>query len=61
MKRHEFLRHLRVNGCILKREGAKHSLYVNPSNGVVETVPRHVEIDNRLAKKICSRLGIPEP
>jgi mRNA interferase HicA len=61
MKRHEFLRHLRVNGCILKREGAKHSLYMNPINGVVETVPRHVEIDNRLARKICNRLGIPEP
>jgi mRNA interferase HicA len=61
MKRHEFLRHLRVNGCILKREGAKHSLYINPINGVVETVPRHFEIDNRLAKKICNRLGIPEP
>jgi mRNA interferase HicA len=61
MKRHEFLRHLRVNGCILKREGAKHSLYINSINGVVETVPWHVEIDNRLAKKICNRLGIPEP
>ena len=44
MKRHEFLRHLRVNGCILKREGAKHSLYMNPANGVVETVPRHVRL-----------------
>jgi len=44
-----------------KREGAKHSLYMNPINGVVETVPRHVEIDNRLASKICNRLGIPEP
>jgi mRNA interferase HicA len=61
MKRHEFLRHLRSYGCILKREGAKHSLYMNPANGVVETVPRHVEIDNRLAGKICNRLGIPEP
>ena len=61
MKRHELLRHLRVNGCILKREGAKHSLYMNPLKGVVETVPRHVEIDNRLAEKICNRLGIPEP
>jgi mRNA interferase HicA len=61
MKRHEFLRHLRANGCILKREGAKHSLYMNPANGVAETVPRHVEIDNRLARKICNRLGIPQP
>ena len=48
-------------GCVLKREGAKHSLYMNLANGAVETVPRHVEIDNRLARKICNRLGIPEP
>ena len=61
MKRHEFLRHLRVNGCILKREGARHSLYMNPSNGVVETVPRHVEIDNRLAREDLQPAGIPEP
>lgn len=61
MKRHELLRHLRFHGCILKREGARHSLYQNPANGVVETVPRHVEIDNRLAAKICKRLEIPQP
>jgi len=61
MKRHELLRHLRFHGCILKREGARHSLYQNPANGVVEAVPRHVEIDNRLAAKICKRLEIPQP
>jgi hypothetical protein len=61
MKRHELLRHLRFHGCILKREGTKHSLYLNPVNGVVEAVPRHVEIDNRLAEKICKRFEIPLP
>jgi hypothetical protein len=61
MKRHELLRHLHLHGCILKREGARHSLYVNPLNGVTETVPRHVELDNRLVKKMCGRLNIPEP
>jgi mRNA interferase HicA len=61
MKRPELLRHLRLYGCILKREGTRHSLYMNPANGVVETIPRHVEIDNRLARKICNRLKIPEP
>ena len=39
----------------------KGDMYVNPINGVIETVPRHIEIDNRLAKKICNRFGIPEP
>jgi hypothetical protein len=61
MKRRELLRHLRFYGCILKREGAKHSLYQNPVNGVVEAVPRHVEISNKLAEKICNRLAIPQP
>ena len=61
MNRRAFLRHLRFNGCILKREGAKHSLYQNPVNGVVEAVPRHVEISSKLVEKICKRLEIPQP
>lgn len=51
MKQEEFLRHLRCYGCILKREGARHSLYQNPLNGKIEALPRHIEIDNRLAEK----------
>jgi hypothetical protein len=36
MKRHELERRLRMAGCYLKREGASHSLWINPKNGVVE-------------------------
>jgi hypothetical protein len=54
------LRHLRMNGCGLKREGRSHSLWGNPINGVLEAVPWHVELSDRLARKICRRLGIPE-
>lgn len=61
MKRQHLLKHLRRHGCILKREGAAHSLWENPSNGRVEAVPRHTEIPNLLAKKICRGLSIPEP
>ena len=61
MKRQKLLQHLRFHGCILKREGARHSLYQNPTNGVIEAVPRHVEVDDRLAEKICKYLGIPRP
>jgi len=32
-----------------------------PSNRPVEAVPRHTEIPNILANKICRNLGIPEP
>jgi len=52
MKRRQFLRHLRFHGCLLKREGTRHSLYQNPNNGVIEAVPRHIEIDNVLVEKI---------
>jgi predicted RNA binding protein YcfA (HicA-like mRNA interferase family) len=58
MKRHALLKHLRLHGCHLKREGRSHSLWINPASGAVETVPRHVEIPNRLARKICKELGV---
>lgn len=60
MKRGALLRHLRRYGCILKREGAAHSLWMNPATGATEAVPRHVEISNRLAAKICRGLSVPE-
>lgn len=61
MKRRALLDHLRQHGCRLRREGANHSVYWNPANGRISTVPRHTEIDNNLARKICKDLGIPEP
>ncbi|HMZ79554.1 MAG TPA: type II toxin-antitoxin system HicA family toxin [Acidobacteriota bacterium] len=60
MKTGELLRHLRRHGCYLKREGAAHSLWCNPQTGQVEAVPRHTEIPNQLARKICRGLSIPE-
>jgi len=60
VKRTAPLRHLRQHGCVLKREGASHFLWTNPATGAVEAVPRHIEITNLLARKICRGLGIPE-
>jgi predicted RNA binding protein YcfA (HicA-like mRNA interferase family) len=60
MKREAFLRHLRRQGCFLKREGRSHSLWCNPRTGQVEAVPRHTEIPNKLAKKICLGLSVPK-
>jgi mRNA interferase HicA len=60
MKRNALLKHLRRHGCYLKREGSSHSLWCNPQNGAVEAVPRHVEIPNRLARKICRSLNVSE-
>lgn len=61
MKRGSLLRHLRRYGCYLKREGKEHSLWCNPQTGAVEAVPRHTEVPNLLAKKICKNLSIPTP
>ena len=33
---------------------------MNPATGAVEAVPRHTEIGNNLARKICRNLGVPE-
>jgi mRNA interferase HicA len=58
VKRHELLAHLRRQGCQLEREGSRHSVYRNPANSAKTTVPRHVEINNQLAVKICKQLGV---
>ena len=60
MKRLKLMKHLRRYGCYLKREGARHSLWANPDNGIIEAVPRHSELPDKLVKKICKRLGIPD-
>jgi predicted RNA binding protein YcfA (HicA-like mRNA interferase family) len=60
MKRSSLLQHLRRHGCYLKREGRAHSLWGNPQTGAVEAVPRHTEIPNGLARKICRNLSVPE-
>jgi predicted RNA binding protein YcfA (HicA-like mRNA interferase family) len=48
--------YLEQSGCYLIRHGAKHDIYHNPSNGKSEPVPRHKEINERLAKKIIKSL-----
>ncbi|MDI6817172.1 MAG: type II toxin-antitoxin system HicA family toxin [Actinomycetota bacterium] len=61
MKRSALLQHLRRHGCHFKREGRSHSLWTNPTTGAIEAVPRHTEIPNLLARKICRNLSVPEP
>ncbi len=61
MKRRKLFRHLKDYGCELLREGWKHTVYYNPSNQKISTVPRHGEINDALAKKICKDLEVPFP
>jgi mRNA interferase HicA len=60
MKRSTLLKHLRKHGCYLKKEGSSHSLWCNPLTGHVEAIPRHTEIPNKLARKICKAISIKE-
>jgi hypothetical protein len=60
MKRTALLKHRRRHGCVLKREGRSQSLWTNLRTADAEAVPRHVEIPNRLARKICRGLSVPE-
>jgi predicted RNA binding protein YcfA (HicA-like mRNA interferase family) len=61
MKRRDLVQHLTQNGCELLREGANHSIYVNRAAAKTSAVPRHAEINDYLAKKICRDLGVPSP
>jgi len=57
MKRGQLVKHLKRNGAVLLREGRRHTIY---GRGTRKTeVPRHREIVDELARKICKDLGIP--
>lgn len=58
MKRKELIRHVEKHGCELFREGGKHSVYINRITGKISTFPRHKEIFDLLASKICKDLDI---
>lgn len=61
MKLRALLRHLRQHSCELLREGKKHTVYWNPARRKTSSVPRHTEIADALAHKICRELDIPKP
>jgi mRNA interferase HicA len=61
MKRQALLKHLRQHGCELFREGANHSIFWNPTSQKTSAVPRHMEVSDKLARKICKDLGVPLP
>jgi predicted RNA binding protein YcfA (HicA-like mRNA interferase family) len=61
MKRRDLIRHIERHGCVFVREGGKHTIYINPAIQEMATVPRHREIKEGTAAKICKELGIPQP
>ncbi|MBI2897176.1 MAG: type II toxin-antitoxin system HicA family toxin [Deltaproteobacteria bacterium] len=50
MKRTDLLRRLRRAGVELLREGGSHTIFCNPRTGRLIPVPRHTEINERLAE-----------
>ena len=61
MKRQGLLRHLREDGCELLREGADIPGGTIPTLNTRSAIPRHNEIQDILAKKICKDLGVNPP
>jgi predicted RNA binding protein YcfA (HicA-like mRNA interferase family) len=56
MKLRDLEQHLRKQGCILFREGGAHSVWLNPSNRKIASVPRHREIKEGTIRGIGSNL-----
>ena len=61
MRRRDLLRHLEAHGCQFLREGGRHTVYINRAAGAASAIPRHREINEFLARKICRDLKVPEP
>ncbi|MBA3840480.1 MAG: type II toxin-antitoxin system HicA family toxin [Thermoleophilaceae bacterium] len=61
MKRRDLERHLREHGCRRIDEGGSHTKWAGPTDVGRTAVPRHREIDHRLARAICAQLGVPPP
>jgi mRNA interferase HicA len=61
VKRQDLIRYFRRHGCELLREGGSHSVFVNRAALKTSTVPRHREVNEFLARKICRDLQVPEP
>lgn len=61
MKRTDLIRHIEQHGCEFLREGGNHTIYVNRGAQKSSSIPRHREINEFLARKICRDLQVPEP
>ena len=56
MKRRELERKLRESGWRLQRHGGKHDVWASADGSFTECVPRHPEINERLALAILRRV-----
>lgn len=56
MKQRDLVKKLEDGGFVFERHGSNHDIYVRGMDR--EEVPRHKEIDERLAKAILKRRGL---
>ena len=56
MKQRDLIKKLEDGGFVFERHGSNHDVYVRGMDR--EEVPRHKEIDGRLAKAILKRRGL---
>ena len=56
MKRKDLIKLLEKNDWYLKRNGGNHDIYTNGKE--IEPIPRHSEINEKLAKVIIKKLGL---
>ena len=56
MKRRDLLKKLEEAGFEYKREGSDHDIYVRGKD--IEVIPRHREINEKLAKGILKKWGL---
>lgn len=61
MKRRDLLKHLTDHGCRFVREGGDHSIWENAVSGQRTSIPRHREVLDFTARRICQQLGVPAP
>ena len=57
MKRRDLVQKIEEIGCVFIRHGGKHDWYQNPGNNICQPVPRHKEINERLAQHIIKLLS----
>ena len=56
MKRIDLIKKIEKSGCIFVRHGGKHDWYKNPKTEMHQPIPRHNEINEKLAKNIIKKL-----
>lgn len=56
MKQRDLIKKLEKGGFVFERHGMNHDIYVRGNE--MESIPRHTEVNEKLAKAILRRRGL---